>query len=832
MDEAITMTTRKGLAILLAALLLQACGGNDGGDNQPNPLPPTPQPTPTSGKLLISNLAAGTQVPLININYVSDTSTLNYAQQAGNTNTPTAQQRQVGVTSVTGEFKFDTADSITFTLLNKSFGPIPTKALITEVDLATIYCANLPAVNCIHNTTLNLRRLLLSTDNDANLSNGIQLLPDFAQTPLMPLESTPESFEMALAKKLSPLGRQVAAAFSPSLGINLEAPQPEADEVGGQPVPFADLFRISRPFPEYSCSGISYDTNGWPTRIPSSCDTENHSVLKVPTWASTFILRYVPYGAIPTGKYTVIYEGSGTLQYSGIANKVSAESTAGRDIIEITPDLIRDKASSGLRLMLKSTDVNNPVKNIRIAMPGGICDGNPFLRVESATECPAGAYRSFADTLAQNRNAIVFNPDYLRFLKDFKVIRTMNFTESSPRNPCYVYKDAEYTACLMQEFSWEKRAKMDQASWGGSSRTPLVDRYGRGAPLEVVIELANQLNRDPWFNIPHNATDDYVRQHATYVKENLKPHLKAYIEYTNEPWNGIFWGALYVREKGKLTGETNPYRAGYTYYATRSVEIFDRWKEIFGGADRLVRILNTYTLDDQASKNMLANNANYKSVDALASAPYFYGCWNNVDNKGNTISDCADTTKVPKLMINITSVDDIFSIIDNVNDRYGIANTIAWINKQVAVTKNNQFVNDKGKPIVFFTYEGGQHLTIDYTSYPMPAELPAGATQEQIKAREAEVAKINAEITRMQNLIRAANRDTRMGDRYTQLLHGFKDAGGQLFMLYTMPQTYHRFGSFGIKEHLNQERALAPKYDKAMYFQEEQGKCWWADCNN
>ncbi|MEZ5448475.1 MAG: hypothetical protein R3E89_05510 [Thiolinea sp.] len=612
--------------------------------------------------------------------------------------------------------------------------------------------------------------------------------------PPLALDSSIDVFAAALSKKLALQGRQPVATFSPSLGINLEAPQPEADEVGGQPVPFVDLFRIARPFPEFSCTHIQYDSNGWPITIPAECDSEENATFHTPTWATTLMLRYVPVGAIPSGKYTVLYEGSGNLQYSGIASKLTGESNQGRDIIQITPELIQSRGAAGLRLQLKDVDIANPVKNIRIVMPGGTCEGNPFVRVESADGCPAGRYQSFVEQLEADRNAMVFNPDYLNFLRDFKVIRTMNFMEASPRNPCYKLTDDEYTTCLLQEFTWSDRARMTQASWGGSARTDLLKRYGRGAPLEVVVALVNTLNRDPWFNIPHNATDDYVERFATYVRDHLKPNLKAHIEYTNEPWNGIFWASLYVREKGRDL-DSNPYRAGYKYYASRAVDIFKIWHDVFGGSERLVRILNTYHPDEFMSRNMLSFNGNHQFVDAIASAPYFQGCWDRAANAA-----CADEDKVPLLMKDISSVDDIFNVLDNPADPYGISAINNWSKVQAQVAKDFN--------VHLFTYEGGQHLTVNWGDASIST----------------------ARKNSLLDLFRAANRDRRMAGRYSQLLNGWKNNGGELFMLYTLPQTYHKFGTFGIKEQLGQERFAAPKYDMSMQFQEMLKQCWWADC--
>ncbi|HMT93267.1 hypothetical protein [uncultured Thiothrix sp.] len=769
-------------ACLITVWLLHGCGG--GSDNTNNGGDGGVTPPAGTGKLVVSHPQNSSTIALVNIPYTTTPST--------------AAARQAGNTSATGEYKYDTSEQVSFSLFNTTFAGITTKASINEDDLAVSFCKNHAApASCQYKVARNVQRLLLSTDTDQNYTNGITILANFQQNPPLALDSEIDQFELALAKKLSPLGRQTVALFSPSLGINLESPQPESDEVGGQPVAFVDLFRISRPFPEFSCTDIKYDSHGWPTEIPASCDTQVNPTFRTPTWATTLILRYLPYGAIPTGKYTVLYEGAGSLQYSGIANKLPAESQPGRDVIEITPDLIKTRNSAGLRVQLKDMDSANPVKNIRIVMPGGTCEGNPLVRVDSEADCPSGQYRSFVDTLAADRNSIIFNPDYLRFLKDFKVLRTMNLMEMSPRNrACYPLTDDAYKQCLLQEFTWDQRAKMDQASWGGSSRTPLLKLYARGAPLEVVVALANTLNKDVWFNLPHNATNDYVTQFATYVRDTLNPNLKIHVEYTNEPWNAIFWGAMYVRMKGIALGlDTTEWRAGYKYYSNRSVEIFKIWHDIFGGSERLIRTLNTYHPDEWMSRNMLSYNGNSQFVDALASAPYFQGCW---DKSANVA--CADTTKNPLVVKDATSVDDLFTIIDNPNNPYGIAATLKWMSVQAKVAKDFN--------VDFYTYEGGQHLV----------------TKNEDQTLTADHRK------RLLDLIRAANRDPRMAGRYSQMLTGWKESGGKLFMLFTMPQSYHSWGTFGIKEHLNQARSEAPKYDMSMQFQEMQKKCWWADC--
>lgn len=760
------MYLRHGVAVA-GIVALTGCGGGGGGGGGTTP-PPTP--TNLSGKFVIAN--NGTESAAIGIPYTVTTA----AAQA----TTAAARTISSVTGTDGSFSYYLAgDTIAFSIGNNTFN-VTAGTKITAQELAATLCtSNVDPTKCQYTTAKNIETFLLNWDTDRNSNNGITLSAS-ASTPTVAFTS--DQFTDALASQLAAQGITPVAAFKPSLGMNTEAPQAEQDSIA-QAVPFVDIFRVARPFKELSsCTSgsINYDVNGWP--IPAAGST---------CTIRTILVNNASSDNIPAGTYTVLYDGTGTLEYGNDASLVSH--TAGRDLINIS------FSGTAINLNIKTTTTSDPVRNIRVVMPGGICEGNPFVRVTDASGCPSGTYRDFAETLKTNsdltkgRNAIVFNPDYLRFMKDFRVIRMMNFMEASPSKiACNGLTGNDYTNCLLQDFTWDQRAKMDAATWGGSARIPLLERYGRGVPLEVAVELANQLNTHPWFNIPHNATDDYVTNFATYVSDHLKTGLKAYIEYSNETWNDTFWAALYVREKGKglYTPSSNPFWDGAYYTAKRSAEIFQICENIFKGADRLVRILGTYQANKDLSNGMLKylkDNGNLGHVDALAMGAYFYGCWSRSSN-----SKC-DATNVPKLLSDAASLDDIFSIIDNPKDPYGMTSLQTEFSQQIIVA------NSFGK--LLYAYEGGQHLSVD----------------------------ANTDATRRALFI-LANQDSRMGDRYMTLLNAWKAAGGQQFMLYTQPQSFHTWGLFGIKESLLQPRSSAKKYDAAMKFQETQGKCWWNGC--
>ncbi|PID34093.1 MAG: hypothetical protein CR976_02095, partial [Thiotrichales bacterium] len=304
---------------------------------------------------------------------------------------------------------------------------------------------------------------------------------------------------------------------------------------------------------------------------------------------------------------------------------------------------------------------------------------------------------------------------------------------------------------------WHERPNMQEATWGGG--------YGeRGAPLEIQVELANRMQADGWFNLPHAADDEYVRNFATYVRDNLDPGLKAYVEYTNEVWNTSFSHSEYTQKKGIEAGHSiNSVEAGFQYYVQRSGEVFAIWEEVFGGRDRFVRVLGSWDTRPDISKKLLGRYEGYKYADALAIAPYFGG-----NTKGYRES---------------ATVDEIFALTEGPDSFRSLHEVLEHIRTQAEIAR--QF------GVKLIAYEGGQGLVDWVTREPEQHPNP---------------------------LFFAANRDPRMGPLYTQLLQGWKDAGGDLFVMFSSPRTCQWFGCWGLKEHIRQPRADAPKYDATLDF--------------
>ena len=369
----------------------------------------------------------------------------------------------------------------------------------------------------------------------------------------------------------------------------------------------------------------------------------------------------------------------------------------------------------------------------------GICDGSPHIRVKAPESCTKGKYLAFDE----NDDKILFNPDYLNFMKDFQVLRFMNMSGMT-RNPVE---------------NWDERNKMDKATWGGRAGL-----YSRGAPVEMMVALANQIKAHPWFSMPYKASDDYVQKFGEYVKANLDPSLKAYIEYSNEVWNPIFIHHDYAIEKGlaeNLDSSKSP--AGYKWYSRRSVEVFKIWEKAFGGHEQLVRVLGSWASNQNMSSQILAFEDAYKHTDAVAIGPY--------------------VSAHPKILRKAENVNDVFKAMMNKTSKWGMKTIISYIKKQQKVATS--FGVD------LIAYEGGQHL-VDWNTrkvdeHPNP-------------------------------LLYAANRDPRMGIVYDELMREWKQAGGKLFVAFSAPRIYSWYGSWGIKEHIRQPRSEAPKYDSLLRY--------------
>jgi hypothetical protein len=603
---------------------------------------------------------------------------------------------------------------------------IATLSVLTLIVSTVVYSKNMPADDASAAT---------GKEQPATENSGSALPAEQPE----PVEQTSAQEPEAAAENLltdSAESVAVTIAFPPAvnseaaLGIN-------TNEVFEQDasIPFVDLFRVATPFHEnircreqdLTSAQVEYDTQGWPKKLNDGR-------------AGAFFLRNVPLAALPEGDYSVLYDGEGRIDYLHNIEVIARQ--PGEDTIRFNA---RKDGFMTAALQIVASDPEQPLRNIRILMPGGICRDAPFKQVAGAQACEDTEYLDFKTHYA----AIIFNPDYLNFMKDFGVIRFMPMSGIT-RNPAQ---------------HWEQRPKMDEATWGGN--------YGaRGVPPEIQVELANRLKANPWLNVPHAADDDYMRRFAEYVHEHLLPELTPYIEYTNEAWNANFVHNEYMQKMGIAQQlDKDALMAGYKYYAKRSVEFFKIWEAVYGGHERFVRLIGGWDTRPDISGILLAYNDTYKSVDALAIAPYI---------GGNLVG-----------FRNAEDVDDIFHLLTDEKSYRSLPKVIEEIKKQAELAEKFG--------VSLIAYEGGQGLVDwaakDYEQHPNP-------------------------------LFFAANRDPRMGELYLDLYSQWQDLGAELFVAFSAPRSCNWHGCWGLKEHIRQDTDKAPKLAASLQFMAEHPR-WW-----
>ena len=412
----------------------------------------------------------------------------------------------------------------------------------------------------------------------------------------------------------------------------------------------------------------------------------------------------------PTGNYTLLYDGEGTVAFDLNSASIVSQ-TPGRMVVNVPG------AQTGIFLMVTATNPANPIRNIRFIMPG------------------------FESTYLTQP----FHPLFLSRLQGYKALRFME---------------------------WGLINGSTLQNWADRPQPADYSYVWRGVPVDVMIQLANATGLTPWFNVPAQASDDYVTQLATLVQSKLKPGLKYYVEYSNETWNGAFSQNGYMKAQGLQLGlSADPTLAVAYYTAYRSVQIFRLFRNVVGTSAPMVRVIASQAANSWLSDQTLGFQNAFASADALAIAPYF----NCSDTGGfGMLGDPATAA-----LVDAMSVDQVIDV------------ELAHINgcTMAAMTSNSTVAKKYG--LLMVGYEGGQSL-VGFN----------GAENDAI----------------MTGLFKAANRSPRMNALYTQYLNNWVAAGGDLLIHFNDVSAETKYGSWGALEYQDQDPGTSPKYQALMNF--------------
>jgi Ca2+-binding RTX toxin-like protein len=518
--------------------------------------------------------------------------------------------------------------------------------------------------------------------------------------------------------------------------------------------PFIDYFKSARTWiPQEQgvwdtgeSALLDLDANGWVRSLPAAGSQAKFD------FVSTLVL---PYGvAARPGRYVVLYDGEGTINYGFGGRKLVGESTPGRDVVQLVnqagnPALGNDPNQLPIYLQITQTNPQNYLRNIQVI---------------------------HEDDLALYQAGGIFQREFLDNIKNYGSLRFMDWMTTN-----YISTPQE----------WSNRPRPDQSTWATN-----------GVPIETMVALANSVGSAPWFTIPHLATDDYIRQFATYVRDNLAPGLVAYVEFSNEVWNFQFPQTAWAYEQGiaNLTDANGnpPAAPNIQWYGVRAAQTANIWREVFAakpGAPELKTVFATqsawqgleyYGLEAPAWVAK-GNRPPKESFDVYATAPYI-GSHLGLPENQVLMRQWAQEGEAGM----VKAFQEL-----RTGGLLGTTGAQSLQQSQANIAYHKSVATTNGMELA--AYEFGQHLVGVYEVQNDPI-----ITEFFIRL----------------------NRDPRMGALYTDYLNAWKQAGGSLAQNFIDVGEPSKFGSWGLLESWNQ--TSSPKYNAIQDFIASNPR-WWSD---
>lgn len=553
-------------------------------------------------------------------------------------------------------------------------------------------------------------------------------------------------------------------------------------------------------------SQLDVDANGWVRSLPAANDANVRY-----RWISA-ILFAGDKGSHPAGTYTVLYDGKGQIDFKPTGGSI-VQSEPNRVLIDMS-----NQEGSQLVIEITATDSIDYIRNIRVIPPGGVCSQAKLRVVASAADCAGKGNFISMETLSLTQTW------YPNFLADLKGVRALRFMDWARTNESTLE-------------NWSDRPLKEDAFWTGSY----------GVPLGQMTLLANNLQADAWINIPTRATDDYAKNMARFLKNQLHPQAQLTLEYTNEPWNWAFAQTMnWQFEQAKKVfdypydDDDNPdndndgmYQFALDWHAMRSAQLCDLVKAEFGAeAGRVKCVLNAqsdwiwptlnYSLPCPMGKKILGKEC-AESFDAVAIAPYFGAYIDGTVERQKYITDSwfsqGDAYALDRLFEEIRGLNSEDQPVEPPLFKAGLTEdqfkngALDNARKGMAVYQEHVTNGTYRKPIL--AYEGGQHLMNHSRSC---GDLDADCKKD----RDEFVDKWTA-------LFSKANLDPRMGKAYATMMNDWTSTGGQMFTAFNFVSSSGYYGAWGLKEGLFKTTEDSPKWQVMLPYK-NRIECWWSGC--
>ncbi len=538
--------------------------------------------------------------------------------------------------------------------------------------------------------------------------------------------------------------------LNPVLGTNLS---PVNDWESSQP--FLNLFLSSRPWVTRrgDWSGpwdtgrqadLQLDANGWVRGWTASADLGR---------ISTILLTGAAEGAHPPGRYVVRWKGQGVLRLEG-----------GHPIVAGNPATDR-------RLVI-DFDGRTPLL-ITIDNPDTSGSGDHIRDIEVVEE----RLEPLLDA------GETFHPVFLERVQDQRLLRFMDWGRiNSPE------WDSQGNRVIVPG-TLAAMARPGDARYTGAA----------GVPLEVMLQLANQVGSDPWICVPHTADDALVRQMAITVRDRLDAGLKAWVQFSNEVWNFGFEQAQHAFRAAAADLGPEVTSGWVQWYGVRAAQVAGIFRQVFaetGSQGRLRTVFESLQLPETAltapdyQRLGLISRAPAASFDVFAANGYF----------GHSMSLAANHARLRQWIA--AGEAGFTAAFAHLSQGGGLPAGAEEGTESVAALAQ-RFAEQRAVAaahgLEMVAYEGGAHLI-----NPFEGALPAD----------------------IQDFLVALHRRPEMAGLYGQLLQAWKQAGGTVFVNFTDSGQPTPWGFWGTWETFMQQSS--PRAEALRSFQAANGP-WWQD---
>ncbi len=472
------------------------------------------------------------------------------------------------------------------------------------------------------------------------------------------------------------------------------------------------------------------DAAGWPLTLPAG-----YQWLSLVSVDANIREGAVDNGFIPSlaGRYRLRYQGKGELQLLTNGTLLSEGQN------EIRFELSGHDTFLGY--VIRSTDPDNEgdyIRNVEIVK-------DDYWELYSAGQ--------------------IFNPEWLDLIKDMRVLRFM---------------DWQMTNNSLQ-VNWSDRPTPNDNTY--SVTIDAGDNPRVGVPIEVIVELCNQTGADCWFNIPHGATETYVLNLATYVRNHLDAELTAYYEYSNEVWNWIFQQTHDAQAAGEQLFGTEIF-GGFVarhYYGYQAAQ----WSNLIRGL---------YPAEQQHRVHFTIGTQNDDYTFPLDAAIEGIQYWIDANNTTLKVNDLFDSVAVTWY----------FGIPHHLQDQ-----VLGWISEHGEVTARNMLFEQLSGEADHFDGPDQPRATdpIDYAN--LQADVAARHGLDVISYEGGtHLIGYGEFLDPLGDFFVTANQDPRLADLYEVIYQGWNEIpNATLFNHFVDVATHGKYGAWGALQHLRDSTA-------------------------